>query len=157
MRFQQNSLSSQQQMGNQQTQQQDDVFTPSTQFTNNQGGFRFGNQNSVAQPSQPSTAEEFPPLNRNMNGDIGQDRSSSMVQNVGFGAQPNGHGAGFGSSNAPSNRSNGLLNALSGSNRVPGNRVSSPSTVPGERTCCVHFFLAPFLLTLFRYNSKDNG
>lgn len=139
MRLQQSSLSSQQQMSSQQQQsQQEDLFTSSTQFTSNQSSFRFGNQNSVGQSAQPSSVDEFPPLSRNSNGDIGQDRSSNMIQNVGFGAQPNG--SGFGPSNATSqNRSNGLLNALSGSSRIPGNRVSSPTTVSGKsmyRQCC---------------------
>jgi CCR4-NOT transcription complex subunit 2 len=131
VRLQQTSLSSQQQINTQQqTQQQDDLFTSSAQFTSGQSSFRFGNQNSVAQSSQPNSVDEFPPLSRNSNGEISQDRSSNLIQNVGFGAQPNG--AGFGASNAPQNRSNGLLNALSGSTRIPGNRVSSPTAVSGE-------------------------
>jgi CCR4-NOT transcription complex subunit 2 len=114
----------------QQAQQQEDIFTSSSQFTTSQSGFRFGNQNSVGQSAQPNSADEFPPLNRNSNGEIGQDRSSNLIQNVGFGTQPNG--VGFGTSNASQNRNNGLLNALSGSSRISGNRVSSPTAVSGE-------------------------
>lgn len=75
--------------------------------------------------------DDFPPLNRNINGDIGQDRSTSLMQNTGFGPQSNG--LGFGSGNPPqTNRTNGLLNALSGSNRAaPGNRVASPGSLSG--------------------------
>jgi CCR4-NOT transcription complex subunit 2 len=131
MRLQQSTLSSQQQMSSQQqTQQQDELFGSSSQYASTQSSFRFGNQNTVGQSAQPTSVDEFPPLNRNANGDIGQDRSSSLIQNVGFGAQANG--VGFGSSNTPQNRNNGLLNALSGSSRIPGNRISSPTAVSGE-------------------------
>ena len=134
MRMQQSSLSSQQQLNAQQQtqQQQDDLFNSSSQLPSSQGGFRFGAQNAVGQSSQSSTVDEFPPLNRNANGDIGQDRNSSLMQNVGFGAQSNG--LGFGSANPPqANRNNGLLNALSGTSRAPsGNRIASPGSLSGE-------------------------
>ena len=135
MRLQQQStLSSQQQLSAQQQtqQQQDDLFSSSSQLPSTQGGFRFGSQNAVGQSSQSNSVDDFPPLNRNANGDIGQDRSSNLIQNVGFGAQING--LGFGSANPPQpSRSNGLLNALSGSNRVSsGNRVASPASLSGE-------------------------
>ncbi|TVY90138.1 General negative regulator of transcription subunit, partial [Lachnellula willkommii] len=133
MRMQQPSLSSQQQLNAQQQtqQQQDDLFNSSSQLPSSQGGFRFGAQNAVGQSSQSSTVDDFPPLNRNANGDIGQDRNSSLMQNVGFGAQSNG--LGFGSANpSQANRSNGLLNALSESSRAPpGNRIASPGSLSG--------------------------
>ncbi|KAF8863231.1 NOT2 family protein-like protein [Acephala macrosclerotiorum] len=121
MRLQQPSLVSQQQ-------QQDDLFGSSSQLPS-QGGFRFGSQNAVGQSSQPNSVDDFPPLNRNVNGDIGQDRNSTLMQNAGFGAQSNG--LGFGSGNPPQpNRNNGLLNALSGSSRVAAaNRVASPGSL----------------------------
>lgn len=111
-------------------QQQDELFNSSAQLSNNSGGFRFGAQNVVGQSSQPSTADDFPPL-RNSNGEIGQDRGSGLLQIVGFGA---GGGIGFGSSNPPQQaRSNGLLNALtSGDRAAPGNRVASPGSLSGE-------------------------
>ncbi|CZT43855.1 related to cell division control protein CDC36 [Rhynchosporium secalis] len=132
MRLQQQSgLSSQQQLNNQQQtqQQQEDLFSSSSQLPSSQGGFRFGSQNAVGQSSQSNPVDDFPPLNRNANGEIGQDRGS--IPNVGFGPQSNS--LGFGLANPPqSNRSNGLLNALSGSNRViPGNRVASPGSISG--------------------------
>lgn len=130
MRLQQQSSLSQQMSTQPQGQQQDEIFTTSSQFSSSQSGFRFGNQNAVGQSAQPTTVEEFPPLSRNSNGEITQDRSPNLIQNVGFGAQPNG--VGFGSANAQQNRSNGLLNALSGSSRIPGNRVASPTAVSGE-------------------------
>jgi CCR4-NOT transcription complex subunit 2 len=118
------SLSAQQQT----QQQQEDLFTSSSQLPSSQGGFRFGNQNAVGQSaSHTQSVDEFPPLSRNASGDIGQDRGSNLIQNVGFGAQANGMG--FSSTNPPQpNRNNGLLNVLSGNNRVGStNRVSSPS------------------------------
>lgn len=114
----------------QQDQPQEEIFTTSSQFSNNQSGFRFGNQNAVGQTAQPNSVDEFPPLSRNSNGDITQDRSPNLIQNLGFGSQSNG--VDFGSSNTPQNRHNGLLNALSGSSRIPGNRVASPTAVSGE-------------------------
>lgn len=116
----------------QQQQQQDELFNSSTQLSNNSGGFRFGAQSAVGQSSQPSSADDFPPL-RNSNGEIGQDRGSGLLQNVGFGG---GGGLGFGSGNPPQQaRSNGLLSALSGGSRVaPGNRVASPGSLSGPST-----------------------
>lgn len=95
-------------------------------------GFRFGNTNTGSQSTQPNSgADEFPPLNnRSTSGEIGQDRSILHA----FGAQSNG--LGFGATNPPQpsrNGSNGLLNALSGSNRSVGvNRVASPSSASGD-------------------------
>jgi CCR4-NOT transcription complex subunit 2 len=131
---QQPSLSSQQQLNAQQQaqQQHDDLFSSSSQLPSSQGGFRFGTQNAVGQSSQSNSVDEFPPLNRNANGEIGQDRGSNLIQNVGFGAQSNS--LGFGSANPPQpSRNNGLLNALSGTNRVPSaNRIASPANLSGE-------------------------
>ncbi len=113
-------------------QQQDDLFSSSSQLPSSQGGFRFGSQNAVGQSSQPTAVDDFPPLNRGNNGDIGPDRGSNMIPNLGFGAPSNG--IGFGSANpSQTSRNNGLLNALSGSNRViSGNRVASPASISGE-------------------------
>ncbi len=135
MHLPQSALSSQQQLNAQQQtqQQQDDLFSSSSQLPSSQGGFRFGSQNAVGQSSQPSAADDFPPLNRNANGDIGQDR----LQSLGFGTQSNGMGFGSAQPSQPS-RNNGLLNALSGSNRVAsGNRVASPASLSGW---CFHFW-----------------
>jgi CCR4-NOT transcription complex subunit 2 len=127
IRMQQAALSSQEQLN---TQQQDDLFSSSSQLPSGQGGFRFGNQNAVGHASQSNNVDEFPPLNRNANGEIGPDRGSSLMQNVGFGGQSNG--LGFGSTNLPqTSRNNGLLNALSGSNRL-AERVASPTSLSGR-------------------------
>lgn len=133
MRMQQSTLSSQQQLNAQQQsqQQQDDLFSQSSQLPSSQSNFRFGNQNAVGQASQSNNnVDEFPPLSRNANGDIGQDRNPNLVQNFAFGGQSNG----LGSANQPQpNRSNGLLNALSGSNRITSsNRVASPASLSGN-------------------------
>lgn len=109
-------------------QQQDDLFASSSQLPSSQTVFRF-NQNAVSQSaSHAQSADDFPPLSRNSNGDIGQARGSGAIQSVGFGAQANGMG--FGSTNPPQQtRNNGLLDVLSGSNRTgANNRVSSPVT-----------------------------
>lgn len=124
---QQSNMSSQQQLNAQQQtqQQQDDLFSSSSQLPSSQSSFRFG-QNAVGQSSQANAADDFPPLNRNANGEIGQDR----IQNIGFGAQSNGMGFGSVQPSQPS-RNNGLLNALSGSRVVSGNRVTSPTSLSG--------------------------
>lgn len=122
-------MSSQQQLNAQQQtqQQQDDLFSSSSQLPSSQSSFRFGSQNAVGQSSQANAADDFPPLNRNSNGEIGQDR----IQNIGFGGQSNGMGFGSVQLSQPS-RNNGLLNALSGGSRVvSGNRVASPASLSG--------------------------
>ncbi|KAL5348353.1 transcriptional regulator [Pseudogymnoascus australis] len=126
----------QQSQAQQQTQQQqDDLFSSSSQLPSSQSGFRFGGQNAVGQSSQPqeSAAEEFPPLNRNANGEIGQDRNLGSLQSPGFGAPPSALGFPAGSSTAQASRSNGLLNAVNTGNRAaPTNpRDSAAINVPG--------------------------
>jgi CCR4-NOT transcription complex subunit 2 len=98
---------------------QDDLFSPSSsRMPSAHGSFRFGNQGNVP-PSQgqPSTSEEFPPLNRNGNGEIGSER-------IGFATQNGVPGS------LQGNRGNGLLNALSATSRA--NDARSPSG--GEQT-----------------------
>ncbi|KAI0132546.1 NOT2/NOT3/NOT5 family protein [Xylariales sp. AK1849] len=101
--------------------QHDDLFSSSSRLTSNQGGFRFGNQGSIGQASQPqpSSIDDFPPLNnnnggfRNGNGDIGQERASNLMSTLGFGAQASP------ASSLPGNRAgNGLLSALSANTRA---------------------------------------
>lgn len=126
----------QQSQAQQQTQQQqDDLFSSSSQLPSSQSGFRFGGQNAVGQSSQPqeSAAEEFPPLNRNANGEIGKDRNLGSLQSPGFGAPPSTLGFPAGSSTAQASRSNGLLNAVNTGNRAaPTNpRDSAAISVPG--------------------------
>jgi CCR4-NOT transcription complex subunit 2 len=127
MRLQTSNLSSQQQLSAQQQtqQQQDDLFSQSSQLPSSQGTFRFGTQNAVGQASQANnSSDDFPPLSRNANGDIGQDRNSNLPQNFGFGGQANGLGA------ANSTR-NGLLNVLN-VNRNASHRVASPGSLSGQ-------------------------
>ncbi|RKF57112.1 putative not2 family protein [Golovinomyces cichoracearum] len=104
--------------------QQEDIFSTSLEPSSNQGVFRFNNQNTIGQASQSNSTEEFPPLGRSTIGEIGQDRSSNLMLNSGFSAQPNG--LGFGSSTAaPSIRGSGLLNALSYNSQANSLNVSS--------------------------------
>ncbi|OBT54492.1 hypothetical protein VE04_04180, partial [Pseudogymnoascus sp. 24MN13] len=125
----------QQSQAQQQTQQQqDDLFSSSSQLPSSQSGFRFGGQNAVGQSSQPqeSAAEEFPPLNRNANGEIGQDRNLGSLQSPGFGAPSSTLGFPAGGSGAQASRSNGLLNAVNTGNRAaPTNPRDNSVNVPG--------------------------
>lgn len=121
---------------------QEDIFSSSSRLGSNQGSFRFGgSQGSVGQPSQPqpSSIDDFPPLNnnnnsgfRNGNGDIGQERGSSLMSTLGFGAT---------TSPAPgmqgSRAGNGLLNALSENSRSGQVRSPDVSSAPGKK--CVYF------------------
>ncbi|KAI1133096.1 CobW/HypB/UreG, nucleotide-binding domain-containing protein [Nemania abortiva] len=99
--------------------QQDDFFSSSSRMNTNQGGFRFGNQTSLPQSSQPqpSSIDDFPPLNnslRNGDGELGQERGSTLMSTLGFGAQGNTvNGAIQGARGG-----NGLLNALSANSRT---------------------------------------
>ncbi|KAF5020986.1 hypothetical protein F66182_6967 [Fusarium sp. NRRL 66182] len=107
---------------------QDDMFSPtSSRGPSVQGGFRFGNQGNIGQPSQAqsSSVDDFPPLNQTSNGEIGSDRTASLMSSLGFGSQ-----AGPGPST--SNRVNGLLNALSANSR--SNEARSPPGIgaPGS-------------------------
>lgn len=125
----------QQSQAQQQTQQQQgDPFSASSQLPNAQASFRFGSEVTVSPSSQSQpNADEFPPLNRNINGEIGQDRTVGHLPSVGFGAQTRSSAfGGVGTSQIV--RNNGLLNALSGSNRAPSipSQVTSPGSVGGE-------------------------
>jgi CCR4-NOT transcription complex subunit 2 len=126
----------QQQTQQQQQQQQDDLFSSSSQLPNAQASFRFGSQTAVGQSSQSQSnnSDEFPPLNRNINGEIGQDRTLGLLPNVGFGAQSSGSTFGGGLGGSQNVRNNGLLNALSGSGRATStaSQVTSPGKVGGE-------------------------
>ncbi|POS86030.1 hypothetical protein EPUL_002826 [Erysiphe pulchra] len=114
------------------TQQQDDIFSTSSQISsNNQGGFRFGTQNTVSQISQTQNTEEFPPLGHNANGEIGQDRGSNLMPNTGFSAQSSGLSFAP-SSVTPSTRINGLLNAISNSSRANSSNVPTSRITPSE-------------------------
>jgi len=107
----------------QQQQQQDDIFSTSSRLSSAQGSFRFGNPSSSAQgsQSQSTSVEEFPPLARNANGDIGQERGSSMMNNFAFGANSVAS-----AQTAPNRTGNGLLNALSANSRAA--EAISPTT-----------------------------
>lgn len=101
--------------------QPDDMFSiPSRLNSTSQGSFRFGAQGNVGQSSQPQpgSVDEFPPLGRNANGEIGGERGSSLMSSLGFGSQGTA-----GASPSQGNRAgNGLLNALSANTRTAESR-----------------------------------
>lgn len=122
----------QQSQAQQQTQQQqDDLFSSSSQLPSSQAGFRFGGQNPVGQSTQPqeNASEEFPPLNRNVNGEIGQDRSLGSLQNSGFGVPSSTLGFPGGIGGPQTARSNGLLNAVNTGNRVASATLRDTSVI----------------------------
>lgn len=112
------------------------MFGSAARLQSSQGAFRFGGQASMGQASfgqsnigqpapssQPGAVDDFPPLNRTANGEMGQDRTASLMSSLGYGSQalttsPNPQGG--------RSMDNGLLNALSANS---GSRVSSGSEV----------------------------
>lgn len=75
----------------------EDLFPGNTQFQAGLDDYRRGVQGGVGQiagSAQPQTGniEDFPPLGRNGNEDIGQDRRGSLTQNAAFGAFSNANG-----------------------------------------------------------------
>ena len=128
-----------QQLPQQPTQQPtDDLFPSSSQFANGLDDYRHGGQAGVGQLSglnqpQPGNIEEFPPLGRNGNGEIGQDRRGGLIQNAAFGGYPNGTGFGTNLTQQPSLQNRGgLFNIMNGQpeNSRPSaisDRILSPS------------------------------
>jgi len=114
----------------QQSQQED--FFSSSRMSSNQGTFRFGNQSNISQSSQPqpSSIDDFPPLNnslRNGDGEAVQERGSTLMSTLGFGAQGNATGGPLQGTRA----GNGLLNALSANSRTSDVRSPDGSTTLG--------------------------
>lgn len=112
-------------------QQQDDLFSASSRLSSAQGSFRFGNPPSATpgSQSQGTSVDEFPPLNRNANGDIGQERGANLMSSFGFGAT----GGASAPTAQPNRAGNGLLNALSANSRAP--EALSPTTGESSTTC----------------------
>ncbi|KAI0803993.1 CobW/HypB/UreG, nucleotide-binding domain-containing protein [Xylaria sp. FL0064] len=110
----------------QQTQSED--YFPAARVSANQGAFRFGSHASMSQSSQPqpNSIDEFPPLNNSLrNGEeIGQERGSTLMSTLGFGAQGNTGGASLQGTRA----GNGLLNALSANTRTTDVRSPDGTT-----------------------------
>ncbi|GKT48673.1 general negative regulator of transcription subunit 2 [Colletotrichum spaethianum] len=110
---------------------QDELFTPTSA---RQGAFRFGSQNSggPTPQAQSNPVDDFPPLNRNANGEIGGERGANLMPSLGFGNQATGSSAAI-----PPPRSagagNGLLNALSANSR-PDGRSPSIASAQGMST-----------------------
>ncbi|KAH7149953.1 hypothetical protein B0J13DRAFT_279327 [Dactylonectria estremocensis] len=104
---------------------QDDLFSPnSSRMPPVQGSFRFGSQASMSgQSSQPQSTsiDDFPPLSRTANGEIGSERGANLMTSLGFGPQAGAPGP------VQNNRGNGLLNALSANSRA--SEIRSPPGV----------------------------
>ncbi|KAM7204492.1 CobW/HypB/UreG, nucleotide-binding domain containing protein [Naviculisporaceae sp. PSN 640] len=96
--------------------QQEDLF--SSRLPSAQGTFRFGNQISSALSAQTPTnaADDFPPLNRNANGDL---------SNLGYGS---------GSATQTNRAGNGLLNAISANARAAEARSPTAGQRPDLRS-----------------------
>lgn len=112
--------------------QQDDFFSTSSRMNTNQAAFRFGTQTSMSQSSQPqpSSIDEFPPLNnslRNGDGELGHERGSTLMSTLGFGAQGNTASGSLQGTRA----GNGLLNALSANSRTTDVRSPDGTTALG--------------------------
>ncbi len=114
--------------------QQGDAFSAS-QFGSNLDELRFRGQDGVGQlggSSQPKTGsiDEFPPLGRNTNGEIGRARDGSMMSAAGFGRPNPGNafGAALGQLQSAQNRTKFPGSGGLDSQRPGGinGRVSSP-------------------------------
>jgi CCR4-NOT transcription complex subunit 2 len=115
----------------------DDVFPSAGQFSSGIDDFRHGTQGMSGQmsaTSQPQTGsiDEFPPLGRNISGELGQERRGSIMQGTGFGAY--GSSIGFGAALSQTQSRNGMSNQLNG--QQDGSRVSSQTAggVGGKKT-----------------------
>ncbi|KAL9488486.1 hypothetical protein ACSS6W_000763 [Trichoderma asperelloides] len=71
---------------------------------------------------QPNSVDDFPPLNRTSNGEIGSERGGNVMSSIGFGPQNPGSSGPMQSSGG-----NGLLNALTATSRA--NDVRSPPAI----------------------------
>lgn len=123
-------------VSSQQNSGQQDMFSSATsRFGSGQTGFRYGAQDT-AQSSQvpPSSTDDFPPLNRNTNGEIGAERGASLLSSLGFAPQNGGS-----STTLPSNRGNGLLNALSAKNRASDAKSPLGKRKPRQCESCLAF------------------
>ncbi|KAK1465891.1 NOT2/NOT3/NOT5 family protein [Colletotrichum melonis] len=110
---------------------QDELFTPTSA---RQGAFRFGGQSSAgpAPQAQSNPVDDFPPLNRNSNGEIGGERSANLMPSLGFGgSQASGSTAAITPARS-AGAGNGLLNALSANSRTSDGRSPSIASVQDQ-------------------------
>ncbi|KAI5463351.1 CobW/HypB/UreG, nucleotide-binding domain-containing protein [Mariannaea sp. PMI_226] len=109
---------------------QDDLFSSnSSRLPPVQGSFRFSGQGNMGVQStqtQPGSIDDFPPLNRTANGEIGSERGTNLLSSLGFAPQSASTGSTL------SNRGNGLLNALSANTRASELRSPPGVGAPGE-------------------------
>jgi CCR4-NOT transcription complex subunit 2 len=109
----------------------DDLFPSAAQFSSGLDDFRHVNQGMSSQipgGAQPQTGsiDEFPPLGRNISGELGQERRGSIMQSTGFGGY--GSGLGFGGGIGQSQPRNGVSTQLNG--QQDAGRISS-QVAPG--------------------------
>lgn len=103
---------------------QEELYNSNSRSTANHGSLRFGNQ--TGQQVTPSSVDDFPPLNRTVNG---EERSASLMSSLGISAQS------ASSAGVVGNRGNGLLNALSANNRANEPR---PQPLAGSTGTDIH-------------------
>lgn len=114
---------------------QEDIFhPPPSRLQSSQGSFRFGNTGSTPNQSQTpiGPVDDFPPLNRNANGEIGSERGTNLLSSMGF-AAPAPAPAPAPNATMQSNRGNGLLNALSANTRASESRTTPGASGSGEQ------------------------
>ncbi|ROT40707.1 cobW-domain-containing protein [Sodiomyces alkalinus F11] len=109
---------------------QDDIYTSSA--SSRAGAFRYSNQGNVGQTTQAQSADDFPPLGRNTNGEIGGERGATLMSSLVFGAQNAQSAAASGPAGSSRAAGNGLLNALSANNRSSDGASPSGSNAPGS-------------------------
>lgn len=123
---------------------QEDMFSPaSSRLGSAQNAFRFNSQGNTQQPpsqAPPSSVDDFPPLNRRTNGEIGSERGVGLMSSLGFGSQNAGQGG-----PAPPARGNGLLNALSANHRTNEARGPAGLASPGDIEPLITLRLIAFL------------
>lgn len=101
---------------------QDELYNSnSSRVASTQGSLRFGNQSSAQ--AAPSSVDDFPPLNRTVNG---EERSASLMSSLGISTQ------GSSTPGLSGNRGNGLLNALSANNRSTDSRSQASISGSGK-------------------------
>ncbi|KAJ4164539.1 hypothetical protein LMH87_006209 [Akanthomyces muscarius] len=99
----------------------EELYNSNSRSATNHGSLRFGTQ--TGPQVTPSSVDDFPPLNRTVNG---EERSASLMSSLGISAQS------ASPSGVVGNRGNGLLNALSANNRA--NEPRSQPAVGGPAT-----------------------
>ncbi|OJJ46742.1 hypothetical protein ASPZODRAFT_142542 [Penicilliopsis zonata CBS 506.65] len=112
----------------------DDLFPSGAQFANRLDDFRGGGQGISSQlgtSSQPQTGniEEFPPLGRNLHGELGQERRETLLQNARLGSYNTG--LGFSAVNQSQSSQNRNVMSTTANGQEPTRIMSPASAGPG--------------------------